>query len=85
MPGPGPTGVSARQIALPGESGIVARLSPIMPGPDGATRGDRLPASVWTGSMDAAPPDQPPSGEPQTGAASQDSSGRNNPWISSSA
>jgi hypothetical protein len=80
MPGPGPIGILARPVALAGLTGLVARMSPILPGPDGSARGDRLSEASSAGPLVAEPTNGPSFDGPLTGGTEQDRSGPGEPW-----
>ena len=63
MPGPGPIGISEFQGIHIRLAGLLARMWPIVPGPDGAARGQGGHEAAWTASAaGAAPSAQPPGG-----------------------
>jgi hypothetical protein len=61
MPNPGPLGISQHSDLLPGSGGILARVSPLVPGPDAIARGSVVGGADWTLSvagktLETAPP-----------------------------
>ncbi len=57
MPGPGPIGIAKSPDALPEPSGILARMFPLAPGPDGAVRGDCVTTAERAASDAAGTPE----------------------------
>jgi hypothetical protein len=57
MPGPGPIGISQSPDALPEPAGILARMFPLVPGPDGAIRGDCVTTADRAASDATVPPE----------------------------
>lgn len=62
MPGPGPIGVSQSPDALPEPAGILARMFPLVPGPDGAVRGDCVTTADRAALAGSVPPEAAPGG-----------------------
>lgn len=55
MPGPGPLGVLQDSHLLRGAEGILARMSPLVPGPDAIARGHVVGGADWTVPIAARP------------------------------
>jgi hypothetical protein len=62
MPGPGPIGISQSPDALPEPAGVLARMFPLVPGPDGAVRGDCATTADRAALAGAVPPEAAPGG-----------------------
>lgn len=60
MPGPGPLDVFQDSALLRDSERILARMSPLVPGPDAVARGHVLSGADWTDSIAARPLDIAP-------------------------